>query len=287
MYSLGVITNGISLDLEHACQVLGAAGLRHAELQFVWDKEVGDHSAEQVQRIKELKRRHRLTISCISRHVFAGLPVMLTEPGDEAYQRHLEGLRRCIQLAKQLDCPLVRVMSFRKEMIIFGFDGAEQWVASHGSWDRLLKLFEPAVRLAEENDVTLVVETGNNAMINSGSLGRRLIDDLGTRRLKILWDIPNTLYCAEVPFPDAYEQIKGYVGHIHIKDCRVDIPRATVRFCPLGQGDMAPYLDGIFAALRRDGYGGSVSYESVYRPPGGDFEDGFRASLPALTKYLP
>jgi sugar phosphate isomerase/epimerase len=287
MYQLGVITNGISRDLEHACRVLTAAGLRQAELQFVWDKEVGDQDAGEMERIKDIKRRYGVSIPCISRHVFAGLPVMQTSPGDEQHRRHLDGLKRCMQMAKALDCRLVRVMSFRKEMIIFGFNGAEQWMATDGSWGRLLKLFEEPVRLAEEEGLTLVVETGNNGMVNSGALGRKLIDDLGTRHLKILWDIPNTLYSAEIPFPNAYEEIRDYIGHIHIKDCRVDIPRATVRFCPLGQGDVAPYLDGVFGALERDDYRGVVSYESVYRPSGGDFEDGFRESLPVLQQYMP
>jgi sugar phosphate isomerase/epimerase len=286
MYHVGVITNGISNDLDHACSVMTAAGMKHAELQFLWDKEVGDQNSEEIERIKNLKSKYGLSISCISRHVFAGLPVMLTNPGDEQYQRHVDGLRRCIKLAKDLDCRLVRVMSFRKEMIIFGFNGAEKWVATDGSWRKLLKLFELPVRLAEEEDITLVVETGNNAMINSGALGRKLIDDLGTKRLKILWDIPNTLYCSEIPYPNAYEEIKDYIGHIHIKDCKVDIPRATVSFRPLGQGDMAPYLDGIFNSLRKDNYSGIVSYESVYRPAGGDFEDGFQASLAVLKKYM-
>jgi len=285
MYEIGVITNGISLDLEHACDVMKAEGIRHAELQFVWDKEVGDHSPDQIERIKKLKAAYGLSIPCISRHVFAGLSVMQTQPGDEPYQRHLDGLKRCMKVAKELDCPLVRVMSFRKEMIIFGFNGAEQWVATDGSWGRLLKLFEIPVRLAEEEGLTLVVETGNNAMINSAALGRKLIGDLGTKHLKLLWDIPNTLYADEIPFPDAYGEIKDCLGHVHIKDCKVDISRATVRFCALGKGDMAPYLDDIFASLKRDGYRGVVSYESVYRPDGGSFEDGFRESLPVLKKY--
>jgi len=42
---------------------------------------------------------------------------------------------------------------------------------------------------------------------------------------------------------------------------------------------MAPYLEDIGAALKRDGFQGVVSYESVYRPDGGTFEDGFKASI--------
>jgi len=212
--------------------------------------------------------------------------VMSTEPGDEAYRKHFDGLKRCIHIAKELGTSLVRTMSFRKEMIIFGYNGAEKWIATTGSWDRLLKLMEAPVKLAEDEGVTLVVETGNNAMITSGYLARKLITDLGTKHLKVLWDAPNAMYCTEIPYPNAYEEIKEHIGHIHIKDCKADIARATVRFCPLGTGDMAPYLEKIAAALKRDKYQGTISLESVYRPEGGTFEDGFRESISTFKKLF-
>lgn len=284
MLKMGVITDGISRDLEYALKVMAEERVEYAELQFIWDKEVGDQTPEEIRRIRDLVAQYGVNVSCISRHNFAGLLVMATEPEDEVYKKHLEGLKRCIDMAKGLGTDLVRIMSCRKEMIIFGYNGAEEWVASTGSWDKLLKLMEAPVRLAEDEGVTLVVETGNNAMITSGYLAKKLIDDLGTEHLKILWDIPNTLYCTEVPYPDAYEEIKDCIGHIHIKDCKADIARATVRFCPLGQGDMAPYLEGIAGALKRDGYQGVISIESVYRPDNGTFEDGFREVLPVLRE---
>jgi len=283
---LGVITDGISLDLEHAFKVMNETGLEYAELQFVWDKEIGDQTPEEIQKIKDLVAKYNVTVPIITRHNFVGMLVMATEPGDEAYQKHFEGLKRCIKIAKELGTDMVRTMSFRKEMIIFGHNGAEKWVASTGAWDKLLKLMEGPVRLAEDEGITLAVETGNNAMITSGWLGRKLIEDLGTKNLKIIWDIPNTLYCTEVPYPDGYEAVKDHLAHIHIKDCISNISRATVQFCGLGKGDMAPYLEDLAAALRRDNYQGIVSYESVYRPDNGTFEDGFRESLPVLKKIF-
>ena len=102
------------------------------------------------------------------------------------YLEHLDTLKRCIDMAKALDCPLVRVMSFRKEMILFGSHGANAWIVSEGSWDKLVSLMDPAIQIVEESDITLVVETGNNAMITSAHLARKLIDQLGTDRLKVL-----------------------------------------------------------------------------------------------------
>jgi sugar phosphate isomerase/epimerase len=283
---LGVITDGISRDLEHALKVMDETGVEHAELQFVWDKEIGDQTPAEIQKIKDLVARFNVKVACITRHNFAGLPVMTTTPEDEAYKKHLEGLKRCIAIAKELGTNLVRILSCRKEMIIFGYNGAEQWVASTGAWDKLLKLMEAPVKVAEDAGITLVVETGNSAMITSGYLAKKLIDDLGTKHVKVLWDISNTLYCTDIPYPDAYEEIKNYIGHIHIKDSKADIARATVRFCPMGEGDMAPYLDGLAAALKRDRYQGVISVESVYRPDNGTFEDGFRKCIPVVKRLF-
>ena len=287
---LGVITDGISdginRDLEHAFQVMTEAELPYAELQFVWDKEIGDQTPAEIQKIKELIGRYKLQVSCITRHNFSGLSVMTTTPEDEAYQKHLEGFKRCLGIAKELGTNLVRTMSYRKEMILFGYNGADKWVTSQGAWDKLLKLMEIPVRLAEDAGITLVVETGNNAMITSGFLARKFIDDLGSKHMKLMWDPANSLYCKDIPYPDAYEQIKDCLGHVHIKDCKVDIARATVRFCPLGEGHMAPYLEGIAEALKRDNYQGVVSLESVYRPDSGTFEDGFRKSLPTFKRLF-
>ena len=277
---LGVITDGISREFERALEVMREHGLRHAELQYVWDREVGDLDDGQIGRVRQLVRDYKVEVCCISRHLFAGMGVMETEVGDKPHASHMSALGRCIDTAKALDCELVRIMSFRKEMILFGSGGAEAWNVSTGAWEKLKLLLEPAVRLAEDEGVTLVVETGNNAMITSGWLGRRLVREMGSDRLRVLWDPGNSLYCAEPAFPDGYEALRGCLAHIHMKDLRVDIPKATVQQCRFGTAQMAAFAVRIADALERDRFSGVVSFESVYRPRGGSFEDGFRASFP-------
>lgn len=280
MAKLGVITDGISREFEQALSVMNEFGLRHAELQFLWDKEVGDLDDREMNRVQQLVKAHGVSVSCISRHIFGGLLVGGTDRESAGYQAHLAALARCIDMAQALDCPRVRIMAFRKEMILFGSQGAEEWNVATGAWEKLRELVEPAVQIAEDRDITLVVETGNNAMITSAYLARKLIDELGSQQLKVLWDPANSLYCAEVPFPDGYDALRGgYLGHIHVKDVVVEIAKATVTCKQLGSGHLGAYLPGIAAALREDGYGGAISLESVYRPPGGTFEDGFRASI--------
>jgi len=280
MAKLGVITDGISRDFEHALQVMTDAGLDQAELQFLWEKEVGDLNDDEMARAKTLVDKFGVKVSCISRHNFVGMGIGDVEVGDDNHTKHMDSTRRCIEMAKAFDCNLVRIMSFRKEMILFGYNGAEVWNANTTAWDKLKELLAPVVKMAEEEDIMLVVETGNNAMITSCGLGRKLIDELETKHLKILWDPANSLYCNERAFPEGYDALRGgYLGHLHIKDSNVNIPMASVEQTPVGEGQMAPYLDDITRSLREDNYDGVVSLESVYHPGNGSFEDGFQASV--------
>ena len=280
MIKLGVITDGISRDFAHALDVMNEYGLKYAELQFLWDKEVGDLSNAEIATVQRLVDRHEVEVSCISRHILGGLSVQELETDSPVYLEQLDALQRCIDMAEALRCPLVRVMSFRKEMILFGSHGADVWNVSTGAWDKLLHLMKRTIEIAEERNAILAVETGNNAMITSAYLGRKLIDDLGTDRLKILWDPCNSLYCNERPCPEGYAQLQGgYLGHVHLKDAVVDIPKATVACTALREGHIAPYLAEIAENLEVDDYQGVVSLESVYRPENGSFEDGFRRSI--------
>ncbi len=277
---LGVICDGISRDLSHALTVMDEFDLDYAELQFVWEHEVGDHSPANVAHMKALLADHGKSVSCLSRHVFAGLTTA-NAPGDEAHTKHMDALKRVIDLAHELGSPLVRIMTNKKEQILWGKNGAEKWNVAHGAWDKTLPLIAPAVELARAEGVTLVVETGNGTMVNSNYTARKLIDDLGAKDvLKVLWDPANNCWCHERAYPDGYEEVReGYLGHIHIKDVQVDTPRATLEVRQMGQGQLADQFRPMAEALRADGYQGVISFESVYHPGNGDFEDGFRRSI--------
>ncbi|MEM9811794.1 MAG: sugar phosphate isomerase/epimerase family protein [Pseudomonadota bacterium] len=276
----GVICDGISRDLAHAIDVMDEFDLEYAELQFVGDTEVGDHSPEEVRAIDTLLRDRGKPVSCLSRHVFAGLTTA-NSAGDEAHTRHMDALKRVIEMAQVLGSPLVRIMTNKKEQIIWGRNGAEVWNVAKGAWEKTLPLIAPAVELARREGVTLVVETGNGTMVNSNYTARKLIDDLGAKdALKVLWDPANNCWCHERAWPDGYAEVAdGYLGHLHIKDVQVDTPRATLEVREMGTGQLADQFQPIADALRTDGYDGVVSFESVYHPGNGNFEDGFRRSI--------
>ena len=277
---LGVICDGISRDLDHALDVMDAFGLTYAELQFVGDKEVGDHTSEEIRSIDERLRDRGKPVSCLSRHIFAGMTSQ-NRPGDALHTEHMDALKRVIEMAHVVGSPLVRIMTQKKEQILWGRNGAEKWNVAHGAWDTMAPMIAPAVDLARAEGVTLVVETGNGTMVNSNYTAARLIDELDAKdALKVLWDPANNCWCHELAYPDGYDAVKdGYLGHVHIKDVQVDTPRATLEVREMGKGQLGPLFQPMADALRADGYDGVISLESVYHPGNGDFEAGFRACV--------
>jgi len=199
----------------------------------------------------------------------------------------MEALKRVIDMAHIVGSPLVRIMTQKKEQILWGAHGAERWNVAHGAWNSMPPMIAPAVELAKAEGVTLVVETGNGTMVNSNYTARKLIDDLDAKEtLKVLWDPGNNCWCHERAYPEGYEELcGGYLGHIHIKDVQVDTPRSTLEVREMGTGQLAPLFAPMAKALRADHYDGVVSFESVYHPGNGDFEAGFRASI-GLFKHI-
>ena len=277
---LGVICDGISRDLTRAIDVMDEFDLTYAELQFVGDKEVGDHSAAEIAEMDQLLRGRGKPVSCLSRHIFAGT-TSANRPGDALHQKHMDALKRVIDMAHILEAPLVRIMTQKKEQILWGRNGAEKWNVAHGAWDTMAPMIAPAVDLAKAEGVTLVVETGNGTMVNSNYTARKLIEELDAKdTLKVLWDPGNNCWCHEQAFPDGYEAVKGgYLGHVHIKDVLVDTPRATLEVRKMGTGQLGPMFQPMADAMRADHYDGVISFESVFHPGNGDFEDGFRQCI--------
>ncbi|MCY4404654.1 MAG: sugar phosphate isomerase/epimerase [Candidatus Poribacteria bacterium] len=278
---IGIITDGISRDFEYALDTMVETDLKYVELQYLWEKQVGELTDSDVEKVNDLIQSRDLKVSCISHHNLAGTPVNIAVDAP-AYRDQLNTLQRCIEIAQALGTGLVRIFSFQKEMVLFGAEP----IVSEGAWSTLLNRLEEPLQIAEAANITLVVETAISSNITSALLARKLIDELATEHLKVLWDPCSSLYCTEVPYPDGYEIIRDHIAHIHLKDGVVNLPAATFEFCAMGQGQMVPYYTDIMNALKRDGYQGTISFESVYTPENGTREDGFRESLPVFMGLM-
>jgi len=167
-------------------------------------------------------------------------------------------------MAKALDYSRGRVTSIRNEMILFGSHGVDVRNVFQGAWDKLLPLVETSIEIAEEEDMMLVVETDHNTMIISASLGRNLIDELGTAPLEVLLGACNSLYCRQRAFREDYQALRGgHLGHIHLKDAVTDILKATVACAPFGEGHMGSYMAILVESIKADNHPSVISLESA------------------------
>ena len=116
---LGVICDGISRNLAHSVDVMDEFDLEYAELQFVGEKEVGDHSKEEIKDIDNLLRDRGKPVSCLSRHIFAGMTAQ-NKPGDTLHIKHMDALKRVVDMAYIVGSPFVRIMTQKKRANFMG-----------------------------------------------------------------------------------------------------------------------------------------------------------------------
>lgn len=282
---ISVITNGISQDYKTCCKVMNETGVQYAELQEIYGKRVELLTEEEAQKIRTLNEQYGIKPVSVTTHAFAGVDVMSLEVGDATYEKHMNLLKNGIKIARIIGAPQVRAMPFTKAIVLHGAHGSDQWNASgNKAWPKFIELYRPIAKLAEEEDITITVENGFNAMIVSGYQCRKFVEELGCDKIKILWDPANALYYGDIAYPNAYNEVKDYLGHVHIKDLNCSIVEGWVDIRNIGHGMMAPYLDDIREALERDDYDGYISLENIYRPDGGDFIDGYYLDIPELKK---
>lgn len=285
---IAVITNGISEDYEKACKVMKDTEIGYADIQNVFNKPVEKITMNEAEKIKKYSLEYGITPSSITSHAFAGIPVKSIEVNDSKYTEQLLLLKNAIKVAKFLGVKQVRSMVFSKEIVTFGSNGADKWNSGgNKSWPKFLKLYEPVIKLAEDEGVDLCFENGFNGMISSTYLAKKMINDLGSpEHLKFIWDPGNALYYGEKPTVEVYEQIKKHLANIHIKDLKIDTIKSEVEARPIGSGQIAPYLLDLATALRKDDYKGFVTLENFYRPEGKDFVDGYHTDIPQMKKIF-
>jgi sugar phosphate isomerase/epimerase len=161
-------------------------------------------------------------------------------------------LRRCIAHAKRLGARLIRGFTFWDRG---GFDGR---------LPEIVEKFREPVRILEETDMIMVLEFDPSVYATNAAKLTKVIDAIGSPRIRGLWDPGNDIYDpdGEIPYPDGYEIIKDRMAHMHLKDAA--IVGGKPEGAPVGKGVVD--LEGQFRRLIQDGYTGYVSLETHYRP---------------------
>lgn len=249
MFKLAVFTDEVSQDFEKAIKLALEFGLDGVEIRSVWDKPPQNLAGDDVRRMKDIISQTDLKVCCIA-SPFYKCDIDSTKECDE----HIEILRKCIELAKIFDCSIVRGFTFWRKGDL------------KAHWPRIIERYAKPSKIIEEEGMVLGIENEASTFIGTGTELRALLEALGNRRIKAIWDPANSLFTPqrENPYPIGYDQIRKHVVHVHVKDVAIDSKTGQPDCVAMGEG-LIDY-DGQFKALREDNYAGYASLETHWRP---------------------
>ncbi len=160
-------------------------------------------------------------------------------------KKNLDEGRRFIDLAQALKCPYVRVFpnSFPKDQ------------EKNATMELMVKGLLELGDYAKGSNVSVLIESHGDLVA---------IDDLEKvmkaaehKNVGMIWDVTNMWTKTKEPPASAYEKLKKYIRHTHIKDAKmVD---GKINYIRLGQGEV-PIFEAI-DALFNGGYGGYYCFE--------------------------
>ncbi len=267
MPRLGVITDEISEDFDHALAVCQELGIRDIELRSIWGKSIVDHDEAIATRIEEAVHRGDFRVACIAS------PFLKCHLNDESAatgnthsateksrEEHWDILDRSLELASQFDSPIVRTFSFWR------VDNPES------VRDEILDILSVATQHVSAAGKLLGLENEYACNVATGEESRWMLDRIANQAFGLIWDPGNEAALGSNPFPAGYERVKERIHHVHLKDPIAIEPHAG--FTRIGDGAI-DYV-GQFRALARDRYEGVLSLETHYKVDG-DPEPGTRA----------
>jgi sugar phosphate isomerase/epimerase len=160
-------------------------------------------------------------------------------------QKNLDEGRRFIDLAREIECPFIRVFpnNFTKDQdaeLTFN-------LISSG----LLELAQHA----KGTGVSVLLET-HGEFVKIADI-KKLMEMAAHPQVGLVWDIANMWTVTKEPPAQVYEKLKKYIRHTHIKDAKWKAEKYQYTF--LGKGDV-PIFEAI-DVLSKAGYKGYYSFE--------------------------
>jgi sugar phosphate isomerase/epimerase len=272
------INDEVSRDLDEAIAFAGAEGIGAIELRMVGATNVVQLPWHELEEIRRKLDAAGLRVAALSTPLFKcpldGAP-SADDPdpfkaASQDFDDHLALIARASAVAAFLGTQRLRCFAF----------------LGHGAYadvrddilERLqragaaLTAADPLARFCIENEHTTYVRTA--AEVAS------LVRDLG-EPFEVLWDPGNAHVAGERGHLVGFADVAGLVTHIHAKDPVEE--GGTIRFVPLGQGDID--YPAQVAAWAEHGYAGYVSLEP-HIMVGHSSQDGVRACLDYLRPLL-
>jgi L-ribulose-5-phosphate 3-epimerase len=262
-FKISVITDEISQDFGHACEVASQKfEMGWIEIRSLWNKNIANLDAKEITEVAASLKRNNLRVTDLASPLFKvewpGAPSSKFAERDQfnanfTFDQQDEVLERCIELAKKLSTDRIRCFDFwRLE---------DQSPYRQAMNEKLQKSAEKSGRAG----LILVLENESACNTATGAEAVKTLSGVPSKHFMLNWDPANAAKLGEVPYPDAYNRLpKNRIGHCHVKDViRTD---KGLEWAAMGKGiiDWA----GQFSALKQDGYHHAVSLETHWHGAG-------------------
>ncbi len=256
-------------SLAEALDLFADSGLDGAEIIWQNGYKAGipeDDNGEIRAAVKALARKLDLGIGCITPYV-----TELNSPDETTRRRDISRIRAAIEVASDLECPRIR---------IYGGTLVEATPAGEVGprWSYLVDSLAELGAIAAAHGVVLCVENHFSTMTVSAADTVRLVSEVGSPGVGILYDQANLTFTHREDFEEAIRLQASWIRHVHVKDLEFIDPNRELSTGAVASIDKANRVhmsrmigDGILdwsaiiAALRSTGYDGSYSLEYEYR----------------------
>jgi L-ribulose-5-phosphate 3-epimerase len=281
-FRLAVINDEITQDFERACQIVsGDFGLEWIELRSMWNKNVTELDAKQLDDARKILAAHKLRVTDIASPLFKtdwpGAPISRQSERRDQFHADFDAtaqdklLDHCIALAKTFETDRIRCFDFWR------LDDPAPYRAAINA-----KLQQAAQRCAQEN-LILLLENEMSCNTATGAESAAVLNAIPDKNFMLNWDPGNAAALGSTPYPDGYALLpKNRIGHCHCKDVVIKSDHKYA-WAPVG-GGIVDWV-GQLEALHHDGFHYGLSLETHWRGAGTP-EASTRISMDGLKKTL-
>lgn len=283
-FKVGVISDEISQDFDHACHVIAKDfGLSWVELRALWGKNLQTSSDAEIAEAQKILTRYNLAVTDIASPLFKtdwpGAPKSSYSSAKDmhgapevTFREQADVLARSISLAKQFKTNKVRCFDFWR------IDNVAPY---RQAIDEQLR---SAAETAGRQGILLVLENEFECNTATGREAARTLSAVQTPHLALNWDPANAVMRGELDaFPTAWDLLpKDRIHHCHCKNA-VRNAAGKIEWSPVGKG----YIDWTaqFRALEQAGYRDAVTLETHWTG-GGTPEQCSRVSWDGMEQAL-
>ncbi|MBN61348.1 MAG: hypothetical protein CME20_08340 [Gemmatimonadetes bacterium] len=209
------------------------------------------------------------------------------------FRRQFDALVRCMEVAKHLGIPAVNAFTFAwpGEYTAQKPTWPMRWLTRGGhiapvDMDKLVKAFSLVAQKAEDYDIDVALSMMCWNYTNTTGNFRRVVEAVGSRRLKVMWGPADNTNCGESDVASAgFYNVRPHLYGLHIKDLRVNDGLALdFDYCPIGEGDVDyPTVLGNLRDHNCDVY---LSVATHFVPASGDRVEAMRINYDNLRQLI-